>query len=142
MYQIKNRNLHKNIKIWSYLTRILNYQVVSYNKKKFNLQGWYSILQSFDGLMRVRNTRTSLFHLYSKIEALLWTIECMKNLRYFWVTFTTDCSQFMKMISEQKNDILLQVIWKILRPYKRVFFFSSEIIYIPQTQNYNVDSLA
>ena len=44
-------------------------------------QSWYSTLEGFDGLMRLRNVRASLSPLHSEVEALLWTIECMRNLR-------------------------------------------------------------
>ena len=55
-------------------------------------QGWYSTLESFDGLMGARNVRASLSPLHSKIEALVWAMECMRNLRQDQVTFATDFS--------------------------------------------------
>ena len=33
-----------------------------------------------------------LYHVVSEVEALNWAMECMKNLRQFRVTFSTDCS--------------------------------------------------
>ena len=63
-------------------------------------QGWYSTLEGFDGLMGARNTRASLSPLHAEVEALIWAIECMRNLCQFQVTFATDCSQLVKMVSE------------------------------------------
>ena len=34
------------------------------------------------------------------MEALLWAMECMRNLREYQVTFTTDCSQLVEIVSE------------------------------------------
>lgn len=58
----------------------------------FSGQGWYSTLQGYEGLLGARNVKTSLSPLYSEMEALLWTMECMKNLCQYRITFTTDCS--------------------------------------------------
>ena len=46
----------------------------------------------FDGLLGARNVRASLSPLHAEMEALLWAMECMRNLRQFQVTFATDCS--------------------------------------------------
>ncbi|KAF8093425.1 hypothetical protein N665_0383s0053 [Sinapis alba] len=66
----------------------------------FSRQGWYSTLEGFAGLMGARNTRASLSPLHSEIEALIWAMECMRNLRQFHVTFAMDCIQLVKMVSE------------------------------------------
>ena len=34
------------------------------------------------------------------MEALIWAMKCMRNLRQFRVTFATDFSQLVKMVSE------------------------------------------
>ena len=52
---------------------------------------------------QARNTRASLSPLHSEVEALIWTMECMKNLRQYHVTFATDCSQLVKMVSEPEE---------------------------------------
>ena len=44
-------------------------------------QGWHSTLEGFDGLMGARNVMASLSPLHSEVEALLWAMECMRNLR-------------------------------------------------------------
>ncbi|XP_048605075.1 uncharacterized protein LOC125582426 [Brassica napus] len=56
----------------------------------FSGQGWLSTLEGFDGLLGARNVRACLSPLHAEIEALLWAIECMKNLRQFQVTFATN----------------------------------------------------
>ena len=66
----------------------------------FSGQGWYSTLEGFDGLMGARNTRASQSPLHSEIKAFIWAMECMRNLRQLNVTFATDCSQLVKMVSE------------------------------------------
>ena len=47
----------------------------------FSGQGWFSTLESFNGLMGARNIRASLSPLHAEMEALLWAMECMRNLR-------------------------------------------------------------
>ena len=69
----------------------------------FSGQGWFSTLIGFAGLMGARNVRASLSPLHAEFEALLWAIECMRNLRQFQVTFATDCSQLVKMVSEREE---------------------------------------
>ena len=73
-------------------------------------QGWYSTLEDFAGLMGAKNTRESLTPLHSEVEALIWALECMKNLRQYQVTFATDCSQTVKMVSEPEE-------WPIFASY-------------------------
>ena len=50
--------------------------------------------------MRTRNVRASLSPLHAGMEALLWAMKCMRNLRQFQVTFATSWSQLVKMVSE------------------------------------------
>ena len=66
----------------------------------FSGKDWFSALAGFDGLMGARNVRASLSPLYAEMESPLWAMECMRNLRQFQITFATDCSQLMKMVSE------------------------------------------
>ena len=53
--------------------------------------------------MGARNVRVSLSPLHAEMEALLWAMECMRNLRQFQVTFATDCFLLVKMVSEQEE---------------------------------------
>lgn len=46
---------------------------------------------------------TSLSTHHSKIEARSWVIECIINLSQFHVTFTTNYSQLVKIVSETKK---------------------------------------
>ena len=69
----------------------------------FSRQGWLSTLEGFVGLLGARNVRAFLTPLHAEIEALLRAMECMKNLRQFHVTFATDCSQLVKMVSEPEE---------------------------------------
>ena len=69
----------------------------------FSGQGWLSTLEGFAGLLGARNVRACLTPLHAEMEALLWAIECMKNLHQFQVTFATDCSQLVKMVSEPEE---------------------------------------
>ena len=80
--------------------------------------------------MAVRNTIASQSPLQSKIEALIWIMECMRNLRQFTVTFTTDCFLLMKMVSEPEEAFASYL--EDIKILKRNFN-SSELIHIPQT---------
>ena len=66
-------------------------------------QGWYSTLEGFDGLMGIRNTRAGQSPLHSEIEAFIWAMKCMRNLRQLNVTFATDYSQLVKMVSKSEE---------------------------------------
>ena len=57
-------------------------------------------MEGFDGLMGARNTRASMSPLHAEVEVLIWAMESMRNLRLFQVTFETDYSQLVKMVSE------------------------------------------
>ena len=73
------------------------------DKDVFSGQGLFITLPRFDGLLGARNVRACLSPLHSEIEALIWTMECMRNLRQFQVTFATDSSQLVKMVSESEE---------------------------------------
>ena len=47
----------------------------------FSGQGWLSTLERFDGLMGEKNVHASLSLLHAEMEALLWAMDCMRNLR-------------------------------------------------------------
>ncbi|KAL0715042.1 hypothetical protein Bca4012_022021 [Brassica carinata] len=111
------------------------------DKDLFTGHAWYSNLEGFDGLMGARNVRATLTPLHAEIEVLLWAMECIRNLHQFHVTFATDCSQLVKMVSELEE-------WPTFANYLedikilRGNFNHSEIIHIPRTQNLKADSLA
>ena len=69
----------------------------------FSGHGWLNTLEGFDGLLGARNVRACLSPLHAEIEALIWAMECIKNLRQFQVTFATDCSQLVKIVSEPEE---------------------------------------
>ena len=73
------------------------------DKDLFSGQGWFSTLPGFDGLLGEMNVRASLSPLHAEMDALIWAMECMKNLRQFRVMFATDCSQLVKMVSEPEE---------------------------------------
>ena len=107
----------------------------------FSGQGWFSTLPGFDGLLGARNVRTCLSPLHSEMEALIWAMKCMKILRQFQVTFATDCSRLVKMVSEPEElptfESYLEDIKLLIRS-----FINSEIIHVPRTANLKADSLA
>lgn len=73
-----------------YFVFILNYSLFSFSSNiSPGYVKWYSILESYDGLMGASNTRDSQSPLHSKIEALIWIMEYMKNLWQFNITFAT-----------------------------------------------------
>ena len=92
-------------------------------------------------MLGARNARASISPLHAEMEVLLWAMECMRNLRQFQVTFATDCSQLVKMVSEPDE-------WPAFANYVddvkilKESFTQSAIIYVPRTQNSTVDRLA
>ncbi|KAL0853545.1 hypothetical protein Bca101_058697 [Brassica carinata] len=106
----------------------------------FSGQGWYSTLEGFEGLMGARNTRASQSPLHTEVEALIWTMECMRNLRQYHVRFAMDCSQLVKMVSEPEEWPAFAVYLEDIMNLKRNFQ-SSEIIHISRTHNTKADSL-
>ena len=106
-----------------------------------SVQGWYSTLPGFKGLMGARNTKASLSPLHSEVEALIWTIESMINLRQYYVTFAADCIQLVKMVSPAED-------WPAFANYLddikilQESFTHSDIIHITRTLNTKADSLA
>ena len=111
------------------------------NQEVYSGQGWYNTLDCFDDLMGARNTKASQSPLYSEIEALIWAMECMRNLRQFPVTFETDCSQLVKMVSEPDEWPAFASYLEDIKFLKRSFI-SSELIHTPHTHNSKVNSLA
>ena len=73
------------------------------NQDVHSRQGWYSTHESFDSLTGAKNTRARQSSFYSEIDALMWEMECTRNLRQFTVTFAIDCSQLVKMLSEPEK---------------------------------------
>ena len=51
------------------------------DKEQFSGQSWYNTLAGFDRLLGARNVRASLSPLHSEVEALIWTMKYMRNLR-------------------------------------------------------------
>ena len=111
------------------------------DKDLYSGQGWYSTLEGFDGLMGTRNVRASLSPLHAEIDALIWAMECMKNLHQFQVTFATDCSQLVKMVSELEEwpafEVYLEDIKVLMGSFR-----NTKIIHVPRTENSRADSLA
>ena len=109
------------------------------NQDAFLEQGWYRTLEGFVGLMGARNTRASQLPLHSEMEAFIWAMKCMRNLRQFNVTFKTDCSQLVKMVSEPEEWPAFASYLEDIKILKRSFH-SSELIHIPMTHNSRADS--
>ena len=110
-------------------------------KDGFSGQGWFSTLEGFDGLMGARNVRASLSPLHAEMEALLWAMVCMRNLHQFQITFATDCSQLVKMVSEPEERPAFASYLEDIKVLKESFS-RSEIVHVPRTQNIKADSLA
>ena len=147
-YSLLNENIltvltscHKLIYLTLNTRSLVFYGWIMERAEFASVQGWYNTLPGFKGLMGARNTRTSLSPLHSEVEALIWEMESMRNLRQYHVTFATDCIQLVKMVSAPKDwpefanhldDI------KILQES----FTHSEIIHISRTLNTNANNLA
>ena len=83
---IQNSSIQTNTRRWCFIDGSWT------DKAVFSGQGWFSTLPGFDGLLGARIVRACLSPLHSEVEALIWAMECMRNLRQFQVTFATDCS--------------------------------------------------
>ena len=68
-------------------------------------------------------------------------MECMRNLRQLNITFATDCSQLVKMVSEPEEWSAFASYLEDIKLLKESFN-STELIHIPRTQNSRADSLA
>ena len=77
----------------------------------------------------------------TKLEALIWAMECTKNLRQFQVTFVTDCSQLVKMVSEPAEWPAFESYLEDIKLLRRSFL-NSDIVHVPRTENQRTDSLA
>ena len=68
-------------------------------------------------------------------------MECMKNLHQFRITFATDCSQLVKMVSEPEEwptfEVYLEEIKVLMGSFR-----NTKIIHVPKTENSRADSLA
>ena len=91
--------------------------------------------------MGERNVRASLSPLHAEMEALIWAMKCMRNLHHFQVTFATDCSQLVKMVSAPEDWPAFAIYLDEIKNLQGIFTHS-EIIHIPRTLNTKVDSLA
>ena len=78
--------------------------------------------------MGVKNTRVCQLPLHLEIEALIWAIECMRNLRQYTVTFATDCFQLVKMVSEPEEQPAFASYLEDIKIMQRSFH-SLELIY-------------
>ena len=65
----------------------------------------------------------------------------MKNLRQFQVTFATDCSQLVKMVSEPEEWPAFESYLEDIQ-FLKGSFLNSDIVHVPRTANLRADSLA
>ena len=72
---IQNSSIQTNTGLWCFIDGSWK------DKAVFSGQGWFSTLPGFDGLLGARNARACLSPLHSEVEALIWAMECMRNLR-------------------------------------------------------------
>ena len=108
----------------------------------FSGQSWYSTLESFDGLIGARKVMASLSLLHAElVEALFWAMKCMRNLRQFQVTFATDCSQLLKIVSKPEEWPAFVNYLEDIKTLKESFL-SSAIIHVTRMLTSKADSLA
>ena len=91
--------------------------------------------------MGAKNVRASFSPLHTEVEALLWAMEYMRNLRQFQITFATNCSQLVKMVLEPEEWPAFASYLEDIKTLKESFI-SLDIIHVPRTQNSKADSLA
>ena len=134
-HQVQNRSTEPKLGRWCFIDGSWK------DKELFSGQGWYSTLPGFDGLLGARYVRACLSPLHSEVDALIWAMECMKNLRQFQVTFATDCSQFVKMVLEPEEWPAFGSYLEDIKLLRRSFF-NSDIDHVPRTENLWANSLA
>ena len=110
------------------------------DKNLFSGQGWFSTLPGFEGLLRARNVRACLSRFHAEMEALIWAMESMRNLRQFRVTFATDCSQLVKKVSEPEEWSAFESYLEDIKLLRRSFI-NSDIVHVPRTENIKADRL-
>lgn len=93
-------------------------------------QGCYSTLKVLSYWWK-KETLEIAFH---KVEALIWAMKCMKNLHQFQVTFATDSSQLVKMVSELEELPAFANYSEDIKILKGNFH-TSELIHIPRSMN-------
>ena len=92
-------------------------------------------------MLGAKNVRTSLSLLHAETEALIWAMEYMKNLRQFRVTFATNFSQLVKMVSEPEEWPAFESYLEDIK-FLRRNFTNSDIVHVPRTENIKADRLA
>ena len=65
----------------------------------------------------------------------------MNNLRQFRVTFATDCSQLVKMVSEPEEWPAFECYLEDIK-FLRRSFTNSDIVHVPRAENIRADRLA
>ena len=109
----------------------------------FSRQDWFSTLPGFgsEGLLGAKNVRPCLLLFHMEMEALIWAIEYMKNLKQYWVMFTRDCSQLVKIVSESDEWPPFESYLKTIKLLRKSFT-NSDMVHVPRTENIKADRLA
>ncbi|XP_010513536.1 PREDICTED: uncharacterized protein LOC104789557 [Camelina sativa] len=109
---------------------------------RFAGRGWFCTSPWGDApTMGAANHRRSLSPLHAEIEALVWAMCCMIGADNQSVTFLTDCSDLVKMVSSPSE-------WPVFTPYlediqvDKEEFVSFSLVYVPRSQNGQTDNLA
>ncbi|XP_010513755.1 PREDICTED: uncharacterized protein LOC104789808 [Camelina sativa] len=108
----------------------------------FSGAGWCcTSVQRESPLLGATNYRRSLSPLHAEVEAFMWAMRCMIGHDIREVTFLTDCSDLVKMVSSPHE-------WPAFAPYlddikmDREEFSSFSLIYVSRNANVRADSLA
>ena len=80
-------------------------------------------------LMGARNSRASQSSLHSEINALIWGMECIRNLRQFTVIFERIVFSWWRWFRKQKNGCTLQVTQKTYISWREVSTAQISFIY-------------
>lgn len=91
--------------------------------------------------MEAMNTRASLSPRHSEIEALIWEMKYIRNLRQCQVKFATYYSQLVKIVSAPAEQPAFENYLKDIKILQE-FFHHLQLIHIFRTQNTRMYSLA
>lgn len=97
-------------------------------------------MASFDGLKWARNIRNNCSPLQAD-HTFIWVMQCMKNLRQFYVMFATNCFNLVKIVYEPGEWSAFASYLEEIQRIKESFS-TFAITYVSQNQNTRAYSLA
>ncbi|XP_023634340.1 uncharacterized protein LOC111829476 [Capsella rubella] len=103
--------------------------------------GWYCTATNGEPTMGASNFRRSLSPLHTEVEALVWAMKCMIEAGRREVTFITDCSDLVEMVSSPTEwPAFVTYLEEIIAD--REVFSSFGLVKVSRRSNLKADALA